>query len=238
MAAPQPPINITATAGDAEAVVAFTPGSNGGSPITSYTVTAENITNEVNGGQTATGASSPILITGLTNEEGHVFRVTATNADGTSAQSDPSNLVVPVAGGEEPSGDPLPNAVTVQVTKAINMVQLVDEISSALNQQVNVAMRQQDFTRPISADNPATLFIQPNTVSVPTVQSVITAHVPNPNYGTPVSITMFNEVTQKVLDDFEVDLTAEELEVAVKGLLLRTALIPSSTSSPAIPVTP
>lgn len=230
MAAPEAPINITATAGDAEAVVAFTPGMDGGSPVTSFAVTAENLTNSANGGQTATGASSPILITGLTNHEGHTFTVTATNADGTSPASDPSNLVIPLPGDETPSTDPLPNAVTVEVTKPVNMVQLDDEISAALSLSVNMALRQDDASRPISVTNPATLFIQPNTVNLTTVNSVITAHVLNPNYGTPVSITAFNEVTQKVVSNYDVELTADEMEAAVKGLLLRMYLIPSITA--------
>jgi len=69
------------------ASVAFTsPTSNGGSAITGYTVTASN-------GATATGATSPIAITGLSLGIPYTFTVTATNAAGTSVASAPSTSI-------------------------------------------------------------------------------------------------------------------------------------------------
>ena len=72
---------------------------NGGSPITSYTVTSSP------GGKTATGASSPITVTGLTNGTAYTFTVTATNALGTGPASSPSNSVTPVGPGHS-TGSP------------------------------------------------------------------------------------------------------------------------------------
>ena len=60
-----------------------------GSPIESYTVTAEP------GGQTVTGSRPPLTVTGLTNGTTYTFTVTATNAIGTSLPSAPSNPVTP-----------------------------------------------------------------------------------------------------------------------------------------------
>src|SRR5690606_28697230 len=77
--------NVVATAGALQASVAFTaPDGNGGSPITSYTVTAHP------GGQTATGPASPINVTGLTAGTDYRFTVVATNAAGNGAASDTS----------------------------------------------------------------------------------------------------------------------------------------------------
>jgi hypothetical protein len=91
LSVPGAPTIGTATAGNATASVAFTaPASNGGSPITSYTVTSNP------GGITATGPASPISVTGLTNGTAYTFTVTATNAVGTGAASAPSNAVTPV----------------------------------------------------------------------------------------------------------------------------------------------
>ena len=41
------------------------PASNGGSTVRSYTVTATDTTTPANGGQAASGAASPITVTGL-----------------------------------------------------------------------------------------------------------------------------------------------------------------------------
>ena len=70
--------------------VAFAaPASNGGSAITSYKVTSSP------GGFTATGTSSPIEVTGLTNGTPYTFTVTATNAAGTGAASTASSSATP-----------------------------------------------------------------------------------------------------------------------------------------------
>jgi len=86
------PTSVTATAGNASASVAFTaPASDGGSPITGYTVTSSP------GNFTATGATSPINVTGLTNGTAYTFTVVATNAVGNSVASSASAAVTPAA---------------------------------------------------------------------------------------------------------------------------------------------
>jgi uncharacterized protein (TIGR02145 family) len=89
---PGPPTSVTASAGNASASVAFVaPTNNGGSAITGYTVTSSP------GGITATGATSPINVTGLTNGTAYTFRVVATNAIGNSVASAASTAITPVA---------------------------------------------------------------------------------------------------------------------------------------------
>ena len=79
---PDAPTAVTATRGDETATVTFAaPADNGGSPITSYTLTV------VETGQTFTSSGSPITVTGLTNGSSYTFRVTATNAVGLSDSS-------------------------------------------------------------------------------------------------------------------------------------------------------
>lgn len=86
---PDAPTIGTPTPASGQVSVAFTPpGNNGGSAITSYTAYAST-------GQSASGASSPIIVTGLTNGVSVDFYVTATNAYGTSGPSDTSALVLP-----------------------------------------------------------------------------------------------------------------------------------------------
>jgi uncharacterized protein (TIGR02145 family) len=87
---PGAPTSPVGTAGNAQASVAFTaPASNGGSAITGYTVTSSP------GGFTATGASSPLVVTGLTNGTAYTFTVVATNAAGNSVASAASAAVTP-----------------------------------------------------------------------------------------------------------------------------------------------
>lgn len=87
---PAAPTNVVATIGDASASVAFTAGSSNGSPITNYTVTASP------GGATASGESSPITVTGLTNGTAYTFTVVATSAIGSSVASSASAGVTPL----------------------------------------------------------------------------------------------------------------------------------------------
>lgn len=83
------PTNVLVTANNAGALVKFTPPMDTGA--TGYTVTSSP------GGITAIGTSSPISITGLTNNTAYTFTVTATYLDGLSTVSSPSNLVIPIS---------------------------------------------------------------------------------------------------------------------------------------------
>lgn len=76
---------------DGQATVGFTPPpSNGGSPITHYTVTSDPE------GKTATGTSSPIVVSGLSKGTTYTFTMTATNAVGTSVQSNQAGPMVSI----------------------------------------------------------------------------------------------------------------------------------------------
>ncbi len=94
---PGTPTNVTAVAGNGQAVITFTaPIDNGGSPITGYEVTASP------GNMVVIGGASPIMLTGLTNGTSYTFTVKAINGAGTSAASAQSNAIIPIA---PPSGD-------------------------------------------------------------------------------------------------------------------------------------
>lgn len=89
---PGAPRNVAASPSDPTSVsVAFdAPVSHGGSTISSYTVTASP------GSATVSGASSPLLVTGLTTGTVYTFTVTATNNAGTGAPSAASNGAAPL----------------------------------------------------------------------------------------------------------------------------------------------
>ncbi len=93
---PAAPTIGTATAGNAQATVTWTPPApNGGPAITSYElVTTPATIGPITG--IASGATSRV-VTGLTNGVSYTFRVRAVNADGTGPLSAASNAVTPVA---------------------------------------------------------------------------------------------------------------------------------------------
>jgi len=89
---PDAPTIGTATGGDTTASVPFTAPTNvGGSAITGYGVQS------IPSGIQASGASSPISVTGLTNGTAYTFAVWALNTYGPSAFSSVSNSVTPAA---------------------------------------------------------------------------------------------------------------------------------------------
>jgi hypothetical protein len=97
--APQAPTGVSATPGDASAVVTWTAPPDGGSRITSYTVTPY-IGTSAQTPSTVTGNPAPTTasFTGLTNGTAYTFRVSATNTAGTSPDSTPSPPVTPTSG--------------------------------------------------------------------------------------------------------------------------------------------
>ncbi len=86
---PSAPTVGAASAGNAQASIAFTPGADGGSPITGYTAVAT-------GGATFDCLlSNPCVFTGLANGTTYTFTIAARNAIGTGPASAASNAVTP-----------------------------------------------------------------------------------------------------------------------------------------------
>jgi hypothetical protein len=92
LSAPGKPVAVAASAGNTSASVSWSaPGDNGGLAITGYAVTSSP------DGRQCTWTSGPLTctVTDLTNGTPYTFTVTATNDQGTSSPSDPSNTVTP-----------------------------------------------------------------------------------------------------------------------------------------------
>lgn len=91
---PDAPTIGTATGGGEELSVTFTaPAEEGGSAITSYLATARKTSDGTLTG--VSGASSPIVVTSLTNGSAYTATVAAINSYGPSAASEASNSVTP-----------------------------------------------------------------------------------------------------------------------------------------------
>jgi hypothetical protein len=89
--APDAPTDVGGSGGDQQVNVSFTSPENvGGSPITAYRVQDST---KVYG---ATGSSSPVTVTGLTNGTSYTFNVWAINAFGWSVASETSGSISPV----------------------------------------------------------------------------------------------------------------------------------------------
>ena len=95
---PDAPTIGTATEGGGELSVTFTaPAEVGGGAITGYLATARKTSDGTL--TSVSGASSPIVVTGLTNGSAYTATVAAINSYGPSAASEASNSVTPAVPG-------------------------------------------------------------------------------------------------------------------------------------------
>ncbi len=149
---PGAPTNVVATAGNAQASVAFTQAiNNGGSPIQYYTVQSNP------GPITATGTVSPIIVPGLTNGTGYIFEADETNLVGTGPWSLYSSSVTPMA----------PVTSTVAVSNGIySPLNFIIDAGSAASGKANATyMPATDFFNNARTTNDigATVFASPGT---------------------------------------------------------------------------
>ncbi|MCL4413550.1 MAG: fibronectin type III domain-containing protein, partial [Actinobacteria bacterium] len=105
---PSAPGQPSATAGNTSAHLTWpAPSSDGGSTISSYTITPY-ANGTASSPITTSSSATSYTVTGLTNGTSYTFEVVATNAVGTGAASPASNAVTPVA--------PVPPPVVTSIT--------------------------------------------------------------------------------------------------------------------------
>lgn len=110
--------------------------------------------------------------------------------------------------------DPFGDSKTFQVTKPVNLCQLLDEINAALDFRVQMIMS--GPSEP-SEDDPATLYVSPGQVDGRTVQGKIKGHDPDPYYGMSEQEIAELKIVAKIRAG-EV-LTPEELTTALQHML-------------------
>ena len=132
--APDSPTGVSASAGDAQATVSFTaPTDVGGSAITGFRA-------QSNTGVGASGSSSPITVTGLSNGTAYTFNVWAINEFGYSAPSDASTSISPslqralFAGGRDNSQNIQTDMDYVDITSTGNAQDFGDLLSTNASQ--------------------------------------------------------------------------------------------------------
>ena len=113
---PEAPDDLSATAGNGEATVSFTPGDDGGSALTNYLYSVDDV-NYV--ALDPADTTSPITITNLTNGEGVSITLKARNSQGDSPVSEPV-VVVPVAPAAPVVPVPLPLWLFAMLTGLIS----------------------------------------------------------------------------------------------------------------------
>ncbi|WP_082553359.1 peroxidase family protein [Phycicoccus sp. Root101] len=91
---PSAPTAVTAVRGNTSVSLSWTPGSDGGSPVTGWLVQVR-IGGTTVRTDTVSGSTPSALVSGLTNGTAYNFRVQAVNANGTGAASASSNTVTP-----------------------------------------------------------------------------------------------------------------------------------------------
>ena len=118
---------------------------------------------------------------------------------------------------EEATWSPFPDqdAAVFDVQKPLNEAQLHAELEQALDTPVQLSTSQ------APGDSSSTLWLIPGDVDRELVENVIDEHEANPEWGVPSTTRNFLALVRKLRDDDEYELTPEELQTAVKGLILR-----------------
>jgi hypothetical protein len=127
----------------------------------------------------------------------------------------PVPTTVPVTDGPQPLF-PDQDSTHFEVTKRINMSQLHSELETALKQQIQLSMTRDD----VSSVN-GYLWIVPSGVDGDVVMKTLADHQEDPEWGIPQSQRDYLALAEKVRADPEAVLSDHEVQVGIKGLLLR-----------------
>ena len=147
-----PPTNLSAEAGDGEAVITFMAGADNGSPITNYQYSFDDV---IYIPLSPATASSPITITGLDNGRDYSITLQAVNSVGASAASEPVS-VTPIAVPAVPAAPTNLSAAAGNGEAVITFMAGADNGSTITNYQYSLdgvdytALSPADYLSPIT----------------------------------------------------------------------------------------
>jgi hypothetical protein len=118
---------------------------------------------------------------------------------------------------QDATWSPFPDADPAQfhADKEINQSQLHAELEQALDRAVQLS------STSTPGEPGETIWLIPGDVDEETVQEVIDQHEADANWGVPQSTQAYFDVIRRVSEDPEIELTPQEIQTVVKGLLLR-----------------
>jgi hypothetical protein len=206
---PQPPSSLVATNlgtsrafNNGSASVAFTASSaDGGSTITSYTITSDP------GGYTASGGSSPLTITGLQSNTSYTFTGKATNSIGIGASSSPSSAITATTVPQAPTIGTV--SITNSTTVSVPFTANASGGSSITSYTVTASPTVSDISTAAGTSSPLTVtgtfaastgytftLIATNSNGSSSASSASNSVIPNPTYA--LSQTFNNSGTYTV----------------------------------------
>jgi|tagenome__1003787_1003787.scaffolds.fasta_scaffold19398446_2 hypothetical protein len=113
------------------------------------------------------------------------------------------------------ASSPLPNAIPFRLTDPVNLGQLNQELSAALNTEVQGVL-----VGPYE-DGGSILWLTPPSADPDIVAQVVEDHVPDPDWGLPSVVAGYEEAMSKLGDDPNTELSAEEVRILAAGNALR-----------------
>lgn len=124
----------------------------------------------------------------------------------------------PQAAAEEQPWSPFPDQdpAIFDVHKPVNEAQLHDELEKALDVPIQLSTSQ------TPGDTSSTLWLVPGDVDRERVQAIIDEHEANPEWGVPSTTRDFLALVRKVIEDEDYQLSQDEIQTALKGLILRS----------------
>jgi hypothetical protein len=135
--------------------------------------------------------------------------------DVTTAEEAPE---LPAVTHDEVPWSPFPDQdpAIFDVDKPVNESQLHSELEQALGIPVQLSTSQ------APGDTSSMLWLVPGDVDQEQVQAVIDEHEANPEWGVPSTTRDFLALMRKVTEDDDYQLSQDEIQTAVKALILRS----------------